>query len=80
MPVTPLVTAFTAIATGAALLGAGLLTMTIIFGGLAFYFSIFDMHIGGFIKKLLMASLGGSFLVGGGGALGLWLKGVFGLP
>ena len=79
MPVAPIVAAFNGIATGLALLGVALLTLTLAMCGIAMFFSWFDTHIGGFLKRVLIAALGGSAFLGGAGAMGVWLGGLFGL-
>jgi hypothetical protein len=79
MPVDPVIAAFNGISLGLLTVGVALLVFTLAAAGICMYFAWFDTHIGGFIKRILIASLGGSTLLGGSGALGVWLGGLFGL-
>ena len=79
MPVTPIVDAFNGISVGLLAIGVALLVFTLAAAGICMFFSWFDTHIGSFIKRILIASLGGSALLGGSGALGVWLGGLFGM-
>ena len=53
--------------------------LTLAAAGLCLMFAWMDTHIGGFIKRVFLSVLAGSTLLGGSGALGLWLSGLFGM-
>jgi hypothetical protein len=72
-------TTFKDISTGLLGIGVGLNVLTLAAGGIAMYFSWFDTHVGGLIKKVLLSLLAGNTMLGLSGALGLWLGGKFGL-
>jgi hypothetical protein len=76
-PVQPLLDAFNGVTTGMEIVAVGMLVFILAAAGVCMYFSWFDLHVGGFIKRILIAALGGSLLVGGAGALGSWLAGLF---
>jgi hypothetical protein len=60
-------------------IGVALQVFTLAAAGICMYFWWFDTHIGSFVKRILIASLGGSALLGGSGALGVRLGGLFGM-
>jgi hypothetical protein len=79
MDLTQLATALKSIATGLLGLGGGMTVLTLAAGGVAMYTTWMDVHVAGFIKKLMVSVLGGSVLLGLSGALGLWLAAQFGM-
>ncbi|MDQ6671040.1 MAG: hypothetical protein M3069_09860 [Chloroflexota bacterium] len=79
MPTAAIVGALNGISQGLLLIGGAVLVLTLAMAGLCMMFSWMDTHIGGFIKRVFLSAVGGATLLGGSGALGLWLSGLFGL-
>ncbi len=79
MDVSSIGTAFKEIATALLGLGVGLTVLSLAAGGIAMYFSWLDSHIGSLIKRVIGSVLMGSALLGGAGAIGLFLGPKFGL-
>jgi len=79
MPTASIVSAINGISAGLLILGGGILVLTLAAAGLCLMFAWMDTHIGGFIKRVFLSVLTGSTLLGGSGALGLWLSGLFGM-
>lgn len=75
MPTADIVAVFNAISTGLLAIGAAAVALTLSAAGLCTMFSWLDMHIGGFVKRVFVSVLLGGSMMGGGGALGVWLAG-----
>lgn len=73
MPTGDIVAIFQAISTGLLAIGASAVALTLSIAGLCTMFSWLDMHIGAFIKRVFVSVLLGGSMMGGGGALGVWL-------
>jgi hypothetical protein len=79
MDLTALAGTFKDISTGLLALGVALDILTLALGGLCMYFSWLDLHAGSLAKKVFVAVLLGNTMLGGSGAMGVWLGSKFGL-
>ena len=77
MDVTAIINVFHGIMVGLLALGASVVSLVLVAGGLCTMFSWLDMHIGGFVKKVFSSVLVGGSMMAGGGAFGVWLSNQF---
>lgn len=73
MPTGDIVAIFQGISTGLLAIGAAAVALTLSAAGLCTMFGWLDMHIGSFVKRVFVSVLLGGSMMGGGGALGVWL-------
>lgn len=72
MPTTDILAIFTGVTTGLEIIGAALMTLSLVAAGLCLMFAWMDTHIGGLVKKVFLSVLAGGALIGGSGAMGQW--------
>lgn len=73
MPTGDIIAIFDGVSKGIFAIGAVAVTLTLAAAGLCTMFGWLDMHIGGFVKRVFTSVLLGGSMMGGAGALGVWM-------
>ncbi len=79
MPTATIISILSGISTGLLAIGGSAVVLTLAIAGLCVMFSWMDQHIGGFVKRVFTSVLLGGSIMGGSGALGLWMASQFGM-
>jgi hypothetical protein len=79
MPTATIVGIISGISSGLLTIGASCIVLTLGIAGLCTMFAWMDQHIGGFIKRVFTSVLLGGAIMGGAGALGVWMASQFGM-
>lgn len=79
MPTATIVAILNGISTGLLAIGGAAVVLTLAIAGLCTMFAWMDQHIGGFVKRVFTSVLLGGSIMGGAGALGVWMSQQFGL-
>ena len=79
MPTDTIVAILDGISKGLLVIGGSCVVLTLAIGGLCTMFSWMDQHIGGFVKRVFTSVLLGGSIMGGAGAMGVWMASQFGM-
>ena len=79
MPTATIISILQGISTGLLAIGGSAIVLTLGVAGLCTMFAWMDQHIGGFVKRVFTSVLLGGSIMGGSGAMGLWMASQFGL-
>jgi len=79
MPTATIVGIMSGISTGLLTIGGSCIVLTLGIAGLCTMFAWMDQHIGGFVKRVFTSVLLGGAIMGGAGALGVWMASQFGM-
>ncbi len=79
MPTATIISILQGISTGLLAIGGSAIVLTLGIAGLCTMFAWMDQHIGGFVKRVFTSVLLGGSIMGGSGALGLWMSSQFGM-
>ena len=79
MPTATIISILQGISTGLLAIGGSAIVLTLGVAGLCTMFAWMDQHIGGFVKRVFTSVLLGGSIMGGAGALGVWMASQFGM-
>jgi hypothetical protein len=79
MPTASIIAIISGISAGLLTIGGSCVVLTLGIAGLCTMFAWMDTHIGGFVKRVFTSVLLGGSIMGGAGALGLWMASQFGM-